>query len=123
MIQAIRTAALAGGLVLAALPLPAADVTGTWDFQVELSIGSGNPAFTFEQKGEELSGTYKGLLGELKVRGTVKGDRIEFSFDFEYSGESGTAHYRGTIESADSMKGEVDYAGQATGTFTAKKRQ
>jgi len=121
MIQAIRSAALAAGL-LCAMPLLAADVTGTWDFQVELSIGSGSPTFIFEQKGEELTGTYKGLLGELQVRGTVKGDKIEFSFDFEYGGERGTARYRGTVESADSMKGEVDYAGQATGTFTAKKR-
>jgi hypothetical protein len=96
------------------------DVTGDWDFTVETSEGSGNPSFTFKQDGEKLTGRYKGLFGEADVTGTVKGDKIEFSF--KVSGEiEGTITYTGTTDGK-TMKGKVNLADAAEGTFTAKKK-
>ena len=104
-------------LVFLALPLIAADITGNWTFQVDLGGQSGSPKFTFQQKGELLTGTYSGQLGESKLSGTVKGDAVEFQFEI-----SGIAvAYSGTIVSASEMKGKADYGGQAAGTWTAKK--
>ena len=57
------------------------DITGKWEFAVELDAGSGSPTFEFKQAGEKLTGTYNGLLGSAQLTGTVKGDAIEFSFD------------------------------------------
>jgi hypothetical protein len=102
---------------LLALPAGAAEVTGKWTFDVELDVGSGSPTFVFEQDGENLTGTYSGRLGEAKLKGTVKGDQIEFSFDTNY----GTVRYEGTVEGPDQMKGTADYAGQASGTWTAER--
>jgi len=59
-------------LILSALSLWGADLTGTWTAAVVLDAGSGNATFTFKQTGEQLSGTYSGTLGEAKVSGTVK---------------------------------------------------
>jgi hypothetical protein len=104
-------------LALLALPLMAADISGNWTFVVDLGGQGGSPKFTFQQKGEELTGTYSGQLGESKLKGTVKGDKVEFQFE-----TSGIAVvYTGTITSASEMKGTCDYGGQASGTWTAKK--
>ena len=95
----------------------AADITGNWTFQVDLGGQGGSPKFSFQQKGEVLSGTYSGQLGESKLTGAVKGDKVEFQFEI-----SGIAvAYIGTIVSATVMKGKADYGGQAEGTWTAKK--
>lgn len=104
-------------VALCTVALAAADITGSWSFEVDLGGQGGNPKFTFQQKGEALTGTYSGQLGESKVVGTVKGNDVEFQF--EISG--GTVVYKGTIVSATEMKGAADYAGQAEGTWRAKK--
>src|SRR3974377_348341 len=58
-------------LFLAAAVLAiAADITGTWNFNVETDMGSGTPTMTFKQEGNVLTGTYKGQLGEAPLRGT-----------------------------------------------------
>src|SRR5258708_36806205 len=54
----------------------AADVTGTWFMAVETGAGSGSPTFVLVQKGDALSGSYKGQRGEAQVTGTVKGDDV-----------------------------------------------
>src|SRR5690348_13368527 len=66
-------------IVLAGVAL-AADITGTWDFQVKTPQRNGTPVFVFKQEGEKLSGTYSGQLGKTDLTGTVKGDQVEFSF-------------------------------------------
>ncbi len=94
------------------------DVTGTWVFQVETSAGSGSPTITFKQEGEKLTGKYSGQLGEAELKGTVKGNQLQFSFDPGV----GVVIYTGTIESG-TMKGKVELADQATGTWTAKRKE
>jgi hypothetical protein len=104
-------------LALLAVPSMAADISGRWTFAVDLGGQGGSPKFTFEQKGEALTGVYSGQLGEAKLKGTVKGDRVEF--EFETSGI--TVVYSGAVVSATEMKGKTDYGGQAEGTWTAKR--
>jgi len=103
-------------------PLLAHDISGNWEFVVDTSAGSGSPSFVFKQDGEKLTGTYTGLFGKAEVTGTVKGDQIDFKFDFSYSGQSGVAHYSGTIESDKKMKGKVEIGDMADGTWTATKQ-
>ena len=111
---------LLAGLV--SLPMWAHDISGNWEFSVETAAGSGSPSFVFTQSGEKLTGTYSGLLGKADLMGTVKGDQIDFSFKFEYSGQSGTVHYTGTIESDKKMKGRVSIGDLGEGTWTATKQ-
>ena len=95
----------------------AADITGNWTFHVDLGGQSGSPKFTFQQKGEVVTGTYTGQLGESKLKGTVKGENVEFQFE-----TAGIAVvYTGMIVTASGMKGKCDYGGQGAGTWTAKK--
>jgi hypothetical protein len=98
-----------------------ANVVGTWILEVETSAGSGTPTFTFKQDGEKLEGDYKGAFGEAKVTGTVKGNAISFWFTVEAQGAQGKITYEGTVE-GDTMKGKVDMADMAEGTFTGKRQ-
>jgi hypothetical protein len=121
-------AATASSAASSPAPAPAAapasgdkvDVTGSWSVTVETDGGSGSPSFTFKQEGEKLTGKYKGLFGESDLTGTVKGDKIEFSF--KVSGQiEGTLTYTGTTDGK-TMKGKVNLAGMGEGTFTGKKQ-
>ncbi|MBL8206543.1 MAG: hypothetical protein JNM09_20075 [Blastocatellia bacterium] len=94
------------------------NVTGAWVFQVETSAGSGSPTITFKQDGETLTGRYSGQLGEADLKGTVKGNQIQFSFDPGV----GVVVYTGTIENG-TMKGKVELGDQASGTWTAKRKE
>ena len=113
---------MALGASLATLAARAADdkvdVSGNWAFEVDIAGNQGKPSFTFKQDGDKLTGKYKGQFGEADLTGTVKGKDIEFSFEIDGGGK---VVYKGTIDK-DSMSGKADYAGQAEGTWTAKKK-
>jgi hypothetical protein len=105
-------------LALSALALLAADISGTWSAAVKLDAGSGTATFVFKQAGDALTGTYSGVLGSADVKGTVKGNQVEWSFD---QSEAGKISYKGTLEEA-TIKGTVEYGQLGAGTFTAEKK-
>lgn len=110
----------------AAAPAPAGEkvgVSGEWLFEVTTDAGAGTPTFTFDQKGETLTGYYQGMFGSAPLTGTVKGDAIEFSFSVDASGDKATFVYSGTV-AGNSMKGDVKLNGTTslTGTFTGKRK-
>lgn len=95
----------------------AADLTGAWACAVETSAGSGSPSFALKQSGTEITGRYSGQLGDADVKGKVDGPKFTFSFP---AGDSAVV-YEGTL-GAEGLKGTVDLAGQAKGTFTCKRK-
>lgn len=115
--RVLRIAIPAITLLCAAL---AADISGSWEFTVETPQGSGTPSFEFKQEGEKLSGTYSGQFGTAKLAGTVKDDRVEFTF--EIPSLDGKVTYKGTLDGPVRMKGDVEYGDVAKGTFTGKKK-
>src|SRR5262245_36038081 len=99
------------------------DVTGKWLFTVQTDAGTGEPTVTLKQDGEKLTGHYSSqVLGEADLTGTVKGQKIEFTFTANAQGTSLEVKYSGTIESKDALKGTVDLGGLGSGTFTAKRQ-
>ena len=96
------------------------DLTGTWQIEIEIAGQTGTPVFELKQKGDKLTGKYSGQFGEADVKGKVDGKKVEFSFELE---DGSKAVYTATIESADVMKGEADYGGQAEGTWTGKRKK
>jgi hypothetical protein len=101
-----------------ALALCAADISGTWAAAVRLDAGSGTATFVFKQAGDALTGTYTGALGSADVKGTVKGNQVEWSFE---NSDAGKISYKGTVDGA-TMKGTVEYGQLGAGTFTAEKK-
>jgi hypothetical protein len=120
MLTLLRTLTIAAVVCMAAY---AHDISGKWTFNVETSAGSGSPTFVFKQSGEKLTGTYNGTFGTAELTGTVKGDAIEFSFEASVGDQKGKVVYKGKIQDAGKMSGDVDYAGLGQGTWTGTKQQ
>ncbi len=104
-------------LTVLSASLLVADVTGKWACEVQSDAGSGTPQFVFEQSGDKLKGKYSGQLGEADVEGTVNGSTVKWSF----ATQGYAIVYEGKLEEAQ-LKGKVDLAGQATGTFSCRKQ-
>jgi len=99
------------------------DVSGKWLFSVVTDNGTGTPTVTFKQQGDSITGHYSSqTLGEQDFKGTVKGNRLTFSMSLNAQGQAITVTYTGTIESADSVKGTVDFGGFGGATFTGKRQ-
>jgi hypothetical protein len=99
----------------------AADVTGTWIMAVETGAGSGTPTFILVQKGEALSGSYKGQLGETQVTGTVKGDDVTIEYTVGGQGQSIAVKYSGKTDGK-TMSGKVSLGQLGEGTFKGTKQ-
>lgn len=117
-----KVIALVVVVVVSSLALVAqANVTGKWILDVQTDAGSGTPTITLKQDGEKLTGHYSGQLGEAELTGTIKGNAITFGFEADLQGTAAKVTYTGTVDK-DTMKGTLDLAGMATGTFTGKKQ-
>jgi len=108
-------------LVSAQVYAQATNASGEWAFTVTTDQGAGNPAITFKQDGEKLTGSYQGQLGAAELTGTVKGTAIRFTFTLDVQGQQAPVTYEGTVEK-NTMKGKMDIAGMVNGTFTATKK-
>ncbi len=110
-------------LALLAVTAFASDISGTWNASVETDAGSGSPTFVLKQQGDQITGTYSGQLGEGDVKGTVKGDKVEFSFNVSPQGDAIEVVYSGTLLEGDKkMKGTVKLGSLGSGTFTAERK-
>ena len=109
-------AAFAGSVALAA----DANVTGDWTMTVETQQGTGNPTFKLKQEGTKVTGTYKGMLGEAAVTGTVTGNEVKLVYQANAQGMELTVTYAGTVD-GNTMKGKVILGDFGEGTFTGKK--
>jgi opacity protein-like surface antigen len=114
-------AASAAAVLLATSAIAAdANVTGEWDLTVESQMGTSNPHLSLKQDGATISGTYKGMLGEVPVTGNVKGNEFAINFKASAQGMDLDVTYSGTVEGA-SMTGTVKLGDLGEATFTGKK--
>lgn len=97
-----------------------ANVAGEWTMTVETQAGTGSPTFSLKQDGANVTGTYKGQLGEAPVTGTVKGNEVTLNYTISAQGQSLAVTYSGTVDGA-TMKGKVSLGDFGDGTFTGKK--
>jgi hypothetical protein len=99
-----------------------ANVSGLWNLTIETPNGPGTPSITLKQDGENLTGTYKGRLGESPLKGTIKGNTIKFSTTISPQGQALELTYSGTID-GDNMKGTAAFGAMGEAPFTGKKAQ
>jgi hypothetical protein len=83
-------------------------VAGKWERTREGRNGTMTQVFTLEQDGDALKGTVSMREREIPLTGTVKGDKVQFSFSGPgRDGETRTMEYSGTI-SGDELKLEFE---------------
>jgi hypothetical protein len=98
------------------------NVTGVWESTVEAPQGTLTSTATYKQDGEELTGTHVGQMGELKLKGTVKGSAITYMLTIDMGGEQLTITYSGTVD-GDTINGTADFGGMGSGKWAAKRKK
>ena len=113
-------------LVLLTVPLladePPAQVAGKWLITIQFIAGEGRHTAVIEQKDSDLGGVYKGEFKEGSLRGSVKGNAVEFTGWLRHEATGLSFHYTGAID-GDTMKGTVDMGEYWTATWTAKREK
>ena len=95
------------------------NVTGTWNIIVETPVGNGTPVIEIKQLSDTtFVGTYRGQLGETELKGTIKGNKIYFSFD----ASGNLVEYDGVVD-GDTIKGKLKLGNMGEGTFTGTRKK
>ena len=95
----------------------AAEASGKWKSEFDTQVGHLKYTYELRADGEKLTGTYAGQFGQSQLKGTVKGNNADWTFEND---QVGTISYSGTIDGT-KMKGKVQYGAVGSGTFTAEK--
>jgi len=96
-----------------------ASVAGSWDLTIESPQGARTVLLVVKKDGDKLSATMKSPRGERPLDSVaVKGDDITFIITQQVQGQDMVMTYKGKV-AKDSMKGDVDFGGLATGSWSA----
>ncbi|MDI6845734.1 MAG: hypothetical protein QME28_06315 [Candidatus Saccharicenans sp.] len=99
------------------------NVTGEWTFTITTPRGERTSDIKFVQEGEKLTVTMQGMRGgEITAEGTVRGNQIEWSVTRETPQGTFTMTYRGKIEDANTITGEVEMGNFGTATWKAVRK-
>ena len=97
----------------------AANVAGTWDITIESPQGKRTVLLIIKKNADKLAGAMKSPQGETALESiALNNDDIAFALTRQIQGQDMKFSYTGKV-AKDSMKGDVDFGGQATGTWSA----
>ena len=97
-----------------------ADLSGSWTFEIENPQGSTTRSMELEQDGSAVTGTTAGDTGATSsVSGTVDGNTVELTYTVPALGGLAIT-MAGTVDGS-TMSGTMDFGGQGTGSFTARR--
>ena len=103
---------------LVSAPLAMGDISGEWNFSLNVQGQSGSAVATIRQNDEEIEGTYVGQrFGTVDFVGTI----VDGELDFQLNLDLGPIIYEGRLQDDGSIKGTADLAGMALANFVATK--
>lgn len=113
-------------VTLAPLFAQTVNVSGQWTFTIDTGQQTIEKIYTIEQTGEKivLTRTRKDENGKeesVKLEGTVKGNKIEWTENGNINGSDIKIVSTGTIE-GNAMSGETDFGGNASFSWKAVKK-
>jgi hypothetical protein len=98
---------------------PQANVAGTWDITIDSPQGQNKALLILKKEGDKLTGLMKSARGERPIESvTLTAGEITFVMKASIQGQDMVFTYKGKVEK-DSMKGDADFGGFATGTWSA----
>jgi hypothetical protein len=98
------------------------DVTGTWELTVESPQGTMTMTANYKQEGEALTGTHVSEMGEVPLKGTVKGVDIVYTLTIDAQGQQFTITHTGKVD-GDTITGTADLGGMGSMKWTAKRKK
>jgi L-seryl-tRNA(Ser) seleniumtransferase len=119
MLQRTLIVALTMTFCVTAFAAPA-NVMGLWNVSLELGSITGHPTLDLKQDGEKLTGTYRGRYGAAPLEGAVKENQIGFTVTINAEGQETSGYFSGTVD-GDKMSGSVEFEGAGEGTWSATR--
>ena len=105
----------------AAKPKPV-DITGAWIMTVDSPQGQMTITANFKQDGETLTGNHVSEMGEMPLKGTVKGVDVEYTLTLDMGGQQMSIVHKAKVD-GDTLRGSAEIEGMGTMAFTAKRKQ
>jgi hypothetical protein len=95
------------------------NVVGSWDITIESPQGKRDAVLVIKKDGDKLAGAMKSPRGERPLDSvSLTGDKITFKMTANIQGQDMVFVYTGKVEN-DSMKGDADFGGFASGSWSA----
>ncbi len=127
--------ALVAIAAMAAAPVAAQNLTGTWQLESQTQRGTRNITLTLVQDGSELTGSVTQTFGGRRgggggggggartmdvENGTVDGDSFSFTYTITFGDNSVALSYSGTYE-GDAMEGTIEGGRGGGRPFTGER--
>ena len=118
----LRTPSLVLALVLLAASFAAAQssVAGAWKMTFQTDQGAIDSDMNLKQDGEKVTGSLVSPQGEAPIEGTFKGGKLILSLTVDAGGQALTITFDGALEK-DTLKGNVDFGGFGSATWSATR--
>ncbi len=100
---------------------PAADISGSWDVEVEYEVGSARHTFQITAAGNDVSGSHQGWAYRGNLRGSIDGGRVELRSSMPAEGTRLSYTFLGLVAGG-SMSGTLDLGEYGRGRWRAQKR-
>ena len=98
-----------------------ANVSGAWELEMTWLEAKSTGSCTFEQKGENLTGTCGGAE-RFPLKGRVEGNRLSWQVDVEQGGASGRMEFSGELDREGTViRGSCSIVGANSGTFMMRR--
>lgn len=83
-------------------------LTGKWNVHISIAGREADATCTFEQKGEDLTGSCAAAAGNFTVSGKVADKKVTWTYKSNSEAGPVTLNYRGAIQSPTSITGSVN---------------
>ena len=85
---------------------PVADISGTWDVELEYEVGSARHKLFLAASGNHVTGSHQGWAYQGDLRGEIDGDQVKLRSSLPADGNRLSYTFTGSV-SADSISGDV----------------
>lgn len=100
--------------------VPAVNLAGSWEVEVQYEVGSAKHQLQLATSGNSISGSHRGWAYHGQVRGRIDGDRVEFRSSIPAEGQHLSYTFRGTAAQG-SMSGALDLGEYGKARWTARR--
>lgn len=119
MKRTLCTALITLAVLTSAVAGQSPNVVGTWDITIDSPQGQNKAMLVIKKDGDKLSGAMKSARGERPIESVaLTGNDLTFVMKANVQGQDMVFTYKGKVEN-ESMKGDVDFGGFASGTWSA----
>jgi L-seryl-tRNA(Ser) seleniumtransferase len=103
------------------IAVPAADLSGAWQVEIQFLASKTSHAFQLLQNGNRLTGSHQADFATRDISGTINGETVTLSSNLAPRGDSIGFRFNGKL-TGDTMSGALDMGEYLDATWTARRR-